>query len=470
MRRYIFIFLLLFFSFHNFVKADTNTTNLNPWIDLSTATRASNCVCPSGYSSYPSYQLDRNNDYNTSGLAEVHRDQDVCNDNSYGYTELEIHYHVNNNGSGVSHVSDILHRIDYACIPSCPPSQSRDDNGTCVPDTSCPTGEVWDIGSEQCICENGYPKIDGQCQVPHCPQSDPSYPTFTLVSENSNQSECEQSAGGASFTLASYPEQGLNCCYVDPNSNPDPNDNNETECPTNYFKIGDDCYPIDPNDNNETDNNNNNNNNNSNNGGGNDDNDSGDPFDCPVDYYYSIVTEKCEPFYDDNNTNDNSSNGGSGGGNDGSATSENNNNDSNVSSNDSNSSDMNLSKVEDLLSDINATINFDSSKSLKDIAKSFNNFDKRVSQALQGYQQNYEALQAVISGTKIPRSRMHGGCQIAVTVFNKRIDLAQGFIRAAPVMRPVVMLFLNIYFTLLLLRVIIWAYRDVSEKILILFH
>ncbi len=310
----------------------------------------------------------------------------------------------------------------YFCV-------SSQNNNNCAPD------EHYDNAQEACVCNNGYPKINGQCQVPHCPDPDDAT-NYPLRFENISESACSESTlDEHQYVYKVYQDVNLSCCYIDPLYT-DNNDNNTShECPVGYYysSFYEECRPLDA-DNNDSDNNT-------------------TSHDCPMEYYYSIETEKCEPFYPENNSTDNNTTG---------------NSSDNSDSNDSEGVGSN-DDLEDLLDDLNQTINQNHDDDLASITDSFEGLKETIDQAMDGYVSNYESLQDVISGTAVPRSNLHGSCHLEVTVFHRKVDLSQGFIKFAPIARPVIMLFMNIYLTLILLRVALWAYRDVSQKILIMF-
>ena len=312
--------------------------------------------------------------------------------------------------------------INYCALP---------DNNV----TNCASDEHYDIQTEQCVCNNGYPMINGQCQVPHCPYPDDAT-NFPLRFENVSESGCaDATLGQHQYVYKVYSDVNLSCCYIDPLYSDNNDTNTSHECPVGYYysTFYESCRPLDS-DNNVSGNN-------------------ITSHECSVDYYYSIETERCEPFYSDNNSTDNNTTGDN----------------SDNSDNNGSSSDALNDDLEDLLDDLNQTINQNHDDDLASIVDSFEGLKETIDQAMDGYVSNYESLQDVISGTAVPRSNLHGSCNLSVTVFHKKVDLSQGFIKFAPVARPLIMLFMNIYLTLILLRVALWAYRDVSQKILIMF-
>jgi len=182
---------------------------------------------------------------------------------------------------------------DCQCVfpeGDCPEGQERGDDGECH-DKDCPPNS-FRSSDGTCICKFGYDMLSGQCKDPECPSSykDSSGYPHPLIATVKTPLDCQFASfsDGYAFSL----DDDMACCYGEA-----PKDDNDT-CPPGYIQVGDDCYEIEHHDNNDTD----------------------DPHDCPTGYYYSYLSEQCEPFFsnDNNGTGDvGSGTGGGSGGDDG---------------------------------------------------------------------------------------------------------------------------------------------------------
>ena len=154
--------------------------------------------------------------------------------------------------------------INYCALP-----ENSTTNNDCAPD------EHYDNTQEACVCNNGYPKINGQCQKPECPQT---YDSLPLFDEVDREEDCHP------FPLADYSylkrPDGVICCYGQKDI-----DHNDT-CPTNSIEINGQCYEIQHDDQNDTSN----------------------KHDCPFGQYWSYLANDGEGgcldmFPENNNTN-----------------------------------------------------------------------------------------------------------------------------------------------------------------------
>lgn len=152
----------------------------------------------------------------------------------------------------------------------------------CVsPPLVCPINEHTE-NNEDCICNNGFPRIDGICQTPSiCPSSyDSHVPPLPLFKETDNISKCNFFNFGDNAVLTL---DNLICCY----GQEMPIDDNN--CPLNNININGNCYPIESNDDNET-----------------------NPKECPNGSYWSMNADKCLKWFPDNNDTQDPSNPDSG--------------------------------------------------------------------------------------------------------------------------------------------------------------
>ena len=345
----------------------------------------------------------------------------------------------------------------YDCQESepCDNNQTHDEFGNCIDVPPCPDGQHYESSAEECVCDNGLPKINGQCQVPHCPLT---YGGFPLQAENLTNFECIAQGGDSAVFLADD-RSDLTCCYY---SNQDQNNT----CPEGTARIGDICVPIEP--------------------PGPDDNDT-DPYDCPPEQYYSFEENGCVPFFPDDNDTDPDNGGGSGGDAGGGSGSTDGNNsgggtgggtdggsggDSNGTGTGGGVSDdyhQDLKDIKDSVDSLKDLFDLDFTDVLADLAAGRNAVKDKVSEMVASYELNYNELRNFIGGLRVPTVHFSGTCSLGFTVFGKHVDLSSGLVKIIPVLRPVVMLFLNIYFAVLLLKLSILAYRDVTEKFIILF-
>jgi hypothetical protein len=173
----------------------------------------------------------------------------------------------------------------YSCRPrpaECDDNQSVDENGNCIdpepdPDPECGPDRHWqpspDGETGACVCDNGLPEINGECQTPTCPPVFQSLPLFKIAQ---TLSDCDFFPLSDSAAL-DLPDGSGVCCYGQP-------DLNETDpCPPNSIEIDGKCYPIEPqSDKNDT-----------------------DPYDCPDDQYWDFMANGgeggCLPFFPDDN-------------------------------------------------------------------------------------------------------------------------------------------------------------------------
>ena len=314
---------------------------------------------------------------------------------------------------------------------------------------SCPPGMhnvSTDNESLECVCDNGLPHIldssgKPQCQKASCP---PAVESFPLRATNVSSSQCSHLAGNNDIFSFPYhwiesPSDHISCCYYD-GDKPNP-------CPTNQIMINGECVPIEHH---EPDN-----------------NDTNPDHTCPQDYYWSINQNKCIPFYDEPDKNNTGGNGNSGNSSGGSGDS-NSTGGGSISNKDINIT-LDLNETNDILRDINASLNRDFSKPLDDLGKKYASIGKSVDRVISTYTTNFGEIKEIVTHLKIPKVRTSGSCHLNFSVWGKSFDLSGGLKMILPVLRPIIMLILNIYLTFLMIKLSIFAYSDITKRISFLF-
>lgn len=341
---------------------------------------------------------------------------------------------------------------------SCPVGQKPDDADPdiCIldPDSNntCPPG-MHNVSTDsevlKCACDYGIPLYDPithvqSCQKPSCPASVNDLP---LREQGITDSLCKSHAGNndiftVPYSFLSDSKTSLTCCYYAAEP---------SKCPKNEIYLDGRCIPISHNP---------------------DDNSTNPDHTCPTDQYWSINQNKCVPFYnppDKNNSGGNGSSNGPGG----SGNSDNNGTGGvsiGVSSKDSNLSidvnvSLDLNETNDILRDINASLNRDFSGLGKDLDAGFSKMKDAAESAISSYKTNFGDLLVMVNTLKAPRVHFSGSCSLGFTAFGKHIDLSKGLKMLIPVLRPIIMLILNLYFAVLLIKLSIWAYHDVITRL-----
>ncbi len=135
-----------------------------------------------------------------------------------------------------------VNQLRYTCSPNplCDENQTLDTSvnpPVCV-DNNTPTCEElpnshYDVQQEECVCNNGYPKLYNfalsrwECQVPKCADFDGDLP---LYKENVTQDYCMSLTNPIlGFTSTWHSNGEISCCYADTYKSPD------DECPPNYI-------------------------------------------------------------------------------------------------------------------------------------------------------------------------------------------------------------------------------------------
>ncbi len=344
---------------------------------------------------------------------------------------------------------------------SCPVGQKPDDadpdicvidpNSSGAPKT-CPSG-MHNVSTDperlECVCDYGIPLYDPvthvqSCQKPSCPASVNDLP---LREQGITDPLCKSHAGNndiftVPYSFLSDSKTSLTCCYYAAEP---------SKCPKNEIYLDGRCIPISHNP---------------------DDNSTNPDHTCPTDQYWSINQNKCVPFYnppDKNNSGGNGSSNGPGG----SGNSDNNGTGGvsiGVSSKDSNLSidvnvSLDLNETNDILRDINASLNRDFSGLGKDLDAGFSKMKDAAESAISSYKTNFGDLLVMVNTLKAPRVHFSGSCSLGFTAFGKHIDLSKGLKMFIPVLRPIIMLILNLYFAVLLIKLSIWAYHDVITRL-----
>ena len=307
---------------------------------------------------------------------------------------------------------------------------------------------------QKCVCDSGIPLYDPvthtqYCQKPACP---PSVGSLPLKEQGITEPLCKSHAGNNDVFTIPYsflrdPKSSLTCCYYDA----DP-----SKCPKNEIYLDGKCIPISHNP---------------------DDNGTNPEHTCPTDQYWSINQNKCVPFYNTPDKNDSGGNGSSNGAG-GSGNSDNNGSGGvgiSVSSKDSNISvdvnvSLDLNETNDILRDINASLNRDFSGVLKDLNKKYSKMGSIVDNMTSSYRSNFSDIKATVTTLHVPRVHFSGSCSLGFTALGKHIDLSKGLKMLIPVLRPILMLILNIYFSFLMIKLSVLAYKDISLRITGLFQ
>jgi hypothetical protein len=131
--------------------------------------------------------------------------------------------------------------------------------------------------------------------------------------------------------------------------------------------------------------------------------------------------------------------------------------------------EIDLNETNDLLRDINSTLSMQHTEELKEMAVAQESLESNVDKAIASYTTNFNELSSLISGIKPKNISMNGSCSIGFNVFGKHVDFSKGMKEVIPVLRPLLMLFMNIYFLVLMIKLTIVAYADLSSRFMWLF-
>ncbi len=147
------------------------------------------------------------------------------------------------------------------------------------PPPSCPPNSTYDYNQEKCLCDISYSSeysLDGSliCVAPTCtPTYEINNDILPLFAQVQVPNHC------SFFPLGNYAEVTAGdvvCCYGQ-------EDINRTgECPPNTISLGGECIPVTSSNSSDTP----------------------SSHECPSQYYWSYMSEQCEPFFPDDNSTD----------------------------------------------------------------------------------------------------------------------------------------------------------------------
>jgi len=158
-------------------------------------------------------------------------------------------------------------------------------------------------------------------------------------------------------------------------------------------------------------------------------------------------------------------------------TTDNNSTDSNSSlgdphhpSDDSSSSTSMGSDSNDSNTGMDSNGSYSDEEDMRALGEESDKLESAIGLAIASYGKNYHDILAKIGTVKPPTFNHSGSCDLSVKIFGSSIDLGKGFKSALQILRPIVMLILNVIFLLLLLKLSIRAFSDITFRIGLLFN
>lgn len=132
--------------------------------------------------------------------------------------------------------------------------------------------------------------------------------------------------------------------------------------------------------------------------------------------------------------------------------------------------DTDMTATNDLLTEIKDEIQTDRTADEADINNGYSEISTAADTAISSYTSMFSTIDSTIKGLTPPNLNVSGSCSgLTFSVFGATANLSSGIDSMLVYLRSIVMLILNLYFTVLIIKLAVLAFNDVTKRIQWLF-